>query len=305
MHSLLRLGTCFMFPALISACNSETPRDAVDVDFAAAGNPQLFLTGVVSTEMPEFAITFAPDGQELYFNRTDAARSELKIMVSRRDSRGWSPATLAPFSGQYRDVDPFLTADGKRLYFSSDRPRAGTEETSFSTWYVQRTASGWSGPIDPGPPLNSEATDIYVSAARDGTLVFNSQRDGTNRVYISREIDGAWLEPQALQFGSVESAGNPRISPNGDYIVMVMVQDDSAADLFYSCKTAAGWLEPVELAAGVNSAFADFAPALDDSGETLYFTSERPGVVGPQPAGVRPPGDIYEVARVAAGIQCD
>lgn len=33
--------------------------------------------------------------------------------------------------------------------------------------------------------------------------------------------------------------------------------------------------------------------------KTLYFTSERPGIVPTQEEGVRPPGDIYQVNLMA------
>ncbi|MEQ8205485.1 MAG: hypothetical protein RIA65_04860 [Woeseia sp.] len=278
---------------------------AAELKPTADNTPQLFLPGAVSSELPEFAVTFAPDGNEVYFNRTNAERTELKIYRSRKVGGRWSPPNVVSFSGEYRDVDPFITADGRRLYFSSNRPRKGTDGSSFSTWYVERTANGWSEPIDPGPPLNSNATDIYVTATRDGLLVFNSQRDGVNRVYTARETSGVWQDPQPLRFGSVESAGNPRISADGEYMLMVQVQERTGPDLFYSCKYDDGWREPVALPAIINSEFADFAPAIDPAGESLFFTSERPGMLGPQPAGVRPPGDIYKVSLAAVGIHCE
>lgn len=298
IHTVLVLAVPVLFIVYSAA-------QAAEHNAADANSSQLFLPGIVSSELPEFAVTFAPDGKEIYFNRTDEYRTELKIYSSRKLDGRWSIPTVVSFSGEHRDVDPFITADGKRLYFSSNRPRQGIVEASFSTWYVERTADGWSEPIDPGPPLNSTATDIYVTATRDGVLVFNSQRDGVNRVYTSREVEGTWQEPQPLQFGNVQSAGNPRISANGNYVLLVQVQEGTGPDLFYSCNYANGWREPVALSGSVNSAFADFAPAIDPADEYLLFTSERPGVVGPQPAGVRPPGDIYMISLTAAGIRCE
>jgi hypothetical protein len=72
----------------------------------------------------------------------------------------------------------------------------------------------------------------------------------------------------------------------------------------YSCRTGDGWSAPRTLPPPVNSARADFAPAIDVSGSTLYFTSERPGIVGIQPDSVRPPGDLYRIPFKDAGIDC-
>ncbi|MBL8958467.1 MAG: PD40 domain-containing protein, partial [Gemmatimonadetes bacterium] len=155
--------------------------------------------GVISTVAPEFATSVTADGRELFFNRASADRSVLTLMVSTRDPGGeWTAARTLPFSGSARDVDPFLSPDGRRLYFSSDRPRAGRSVASFSTWYVERTATGWSTPVDPGAPLNSDSTDIFVSMSRDGELVFSSTRDGVRRIYTTREANGAWVVPRLL-----------------------------------------------------------------------------------------------------------
>ena len=56
------------------------------------------------------------------------------------------------------------------------------------------------------------------------------------------------------------------------------------------------WSEFQNLGPKVNSPlYADFAPGLSKDDKILYFGSERPGIVGEQEEGVRPPGDIYWV----------
>jgi WD40-like Beta Propeller Repeat len=34
----------------------------------------------------------------------------------------WSRPEIAPFSGRYMDADPYVTSDGKQLFFISNRP---------------------------------------------------------------------------------------------------------------------------------------------------------------------------------------
>jgi hypothetical protein len=259
---------------------------------------------IISTDAPEFATTLTPDGGEIYFNRASADRNRLTIMTARRAADGtWSVPAVAPFSGTHRDVDPFVAPDGRRLYFSSDRPRAGGGEARFATWYVDRIGGGWSAPVDPGPPLNSIDGDVFVSIARDGLLLFTSSRLGASRVFSSRQVDGRWQTPAPVTFGSVAEVGNPAIAPSGRFVVLVRAPDGGSPDLFVSCRTADGWGEPREVS-GVNSPFADFAPFIDAGEQALYFTSERPGVAAPAEKGVRPPGDLYRIALDAAGIRC-
>lgn len=292
------LGAVTALGVSVPAGHAQSPSD---------GGPALalFARGIVSTNAPEFATTVTPDGREVYFNCASADRSQLRIMSARRHDDGtWSNPTVASFSGVHRDVDPFVTPDGRRLYFSSDRPRRPGGEARFATWFVERTATGWSAPVDPGTPLNSDAGDVFVSAARDGLLLFTSSRLGASRVFSSREVDGRWQPPAPVQFGAVVDAGNPAIAPSGRFVVMVPVVAGGAADLFVSCRRGTGWAEPRALAAAVNTPFAEFAPSIDAGERFLYFTSERPGIVGAAADGARPPGDIYRIGLAEAGIHC-
>src|SRR6185295_7118613 len=82
--------------------------------------PRLFAPGVLSTPADEFGGQFTADGRALFLNRS-VPRSQLyTIFLSRFLGDRWSAAEVAPFSGQWRDFDPVLSADGKRLFFISD-----------------------------------------------------------------------------------------------------------------------------------------------------------------------------------------
>lgn len=271
---------------------------------AVTAQPELVGRGTISTASPEFAIAFTPDGAEAYFTRTSAGRDTMVIMVSRRTADGWSAARAAPFSGRYVDVDPFITPDGRRLYFSSTRPRRGQQGTSFNTWYVERQGAEWGEPIDPGAPLNSDSTDIFVSLSSAGELALSSTRSGANRVYLARPTDGGWAEPTPVTFGATPGGGNPLLHPSGRAMVIVRAGPDDRADLFVSCRERNGsWGEPSRLPL-VNSRWAEFAPGFDPGARFLYFTSERPGV-SPAPAdGGRPPGDIYRIPIDDLGVAC-
>lgn len=202
---------------------------------------QPFAPGIVSTDAPEFATTFTPDGGEVYFNRASADRSMLTIMTSRRSGAGaWSTAIVAPFSGSYRDVDPFIATDGQRLYFSSDRPRVPDGPRVFATWFVERTASGWGPPIDAGSPLNSTAGDVFFTMARDGTAVFTSSRDGGSRTFTARLRDNRWSTPTPLIFGTTSEGGNPAIAPSGRFMIVVKSPAGGSPDLFLSCRSGEG-----------------------------------------------------------------
>ena len=77
--------------------------------------PSVFAPGIVSTRASELNAAFTPDGNEFYFTRRIDDRNTL--MAMRREDGVWSPPAVAGFSGTFSDVDPFITRDGRRLYF--------------------------------------------------------------------------------------------------------------------------------------------------------------------------------------------
>ena len=259
--------------------------------------PRLFGAGAISTELPEFSITFAPDGATAYFDRAAADRSKFSIMSSSFVAGAWQPAQPVSFStGEFRDADPFIAGD--RLYFSSNRPHGGA--TDFDTWYVTRQQASWSEPVHLDGAASGPGNELYVSIARDGTMYFQSDATGGGDIYRAPRVDAAAQPIDAID--TPESEGNPAISPDGTLLVFVSERAGGAggADLWASRFRDGAWTPPHDLAV-VNSPQADFAPSFSPDGRYLLFTSERPGVV-PAPASGRPPGDIYQIDVAALGI---
>lgn len=80
--------------------------------------PVLFAPGIVSTCREHSAAMFTPDGLEVYFGRLFPQ----EIVFMRQAGGGWTLPEVAPFSGVYDDLYPFLSADGRLVVFSSNRP---------------------------------------------------------------------------------------------------------------------------------------------------------------------------------------
>lgn len=63
-------------------------------------------------------------------------------LLTHRNQTGWSEPVIAPFSGKYRDADPYVSQDGKQLYFISDRPGEGKTKPDMDIWVMDVTESG-------------------------------------------------------------------------------------------------------------------------------------------------------------------
>jgi Tol biopolymer transport system component len=289
----------------------ETPDTGLfPAAFEATDSATLVAPGIVSTAAPEFAAAFTSDGSRLYFNRASSDRQEIMLLESHFAAGQWSEPQPAPFSGDHRDLDPFVTPDGSRLYFSSTRPRSeGREPGDFNTWYVQLTPDGWSEPVALEPPLNTESQEVFVSLDGAHNIFFASDRDGVQRIYRSRWMDGSYEPPELLQFdmNQQDGVGNPLVTPDGRMLIFVSdrVGGHGGADLYATCQLGGVWSPAVNLGPRVNSAYADFAPALTADGQHLVFTSERPGLVSALPPDVRPPGDLYYVRLADLDSPCE
>jgi Tol biopolymer transport system component len=282
----------------------------------ALEKPALFAPGEISTGDFESHPAFTPDGRELYFVKSNAVFTSWTIVTSRFEGGRWTTPTVAPFSGQYNDADPFITRDGRRLYFISNRPRAaGDTRKDMDIWYVDRTPAGWGVPVNPGTPVNSAASEWFPTLAADGTLYFGSGRDGgkgATDLYRAAVSNGTFAEPVNLgdAINTPADEYEPLIFPDQKLLVfMAMGRPDGLGDgdLYVSRFTDGAWTPAVNLGRPINTPALEISPYLTPDGRYLFFGSSRLTRVEPQGprtydqllAGLRGPGnglgDLYRV----------
>src|SRR5215217_4416785 len=126
----------------------------------ALSEPQVFGPGVLSTGDYDLNSAFTPDGKTIYFTKASPDFRSFTLVVSRFEKGKWSTPEVAPFSGQYSDADPFISPDGKHLYFCSNRPLTGnTPKKDYDIWVIDQSVSGWSQPRNLGAPINAEGNE--------------------------------------------------------------------------------------------------------------------------------------------------
>lgn len=257
--------------------------------------PALFAKDVISSPLEEYRISFAPDGRTIYFARSRAffpVSRQSAILTSQWQNGTWSEPQTAPFSGRWADIDPFVTPDGRRIYFSSIRPVDGEERTDSDLWYVERRGSGWSEAIHVSG-VNSRHDELYPSLAPDGTLYFGSDRpDGRGGwdIWKAAPAGGGFGTPVNLHdLNSSQWEFNPAISPDGRYLVFTSIgrtENIGMGDLFVSWSNGPTWSVPVHLNPWANSPADDYHPSFSPDGQLLYFIRRQNPATG---------GDIYAV----------
>jgi dipeptidyl aminopeptidase/acylaminoacyl peptidase len=215
----------------------------------------------------------------LVFARSEADFQQARIMIAEKKNGRWSEPKPIGFTDQrYSDTDPWLTPDGRTLYFISNRPTAGEpDKKDIDIWRASRTAGGWSAPEHLGPAVNSKGPELGVEF-RDGILYFSSVRKGGKGgldIYTSRLGRDGFEAPQPMgaPFNTAESDSDFTLSPDGQ--TAAFWRGGPGGTIHIARRTTEGWSAPVPLPAAINHGPFNFTPAFSRDGKRLWFASTK------------------------------
>lgn len=245
--------------------------------------PTVFAPGVISAGDYDSHPAFTPDGRTLYFVRSAPNFRFHAILVSHYENGRWSEPTVAPFSGQYADADPFITVDGARFFFVSKRPRDSKPSEDFDIYVMERQADGWSKPRNLGAPVNSTEDEVYPTVAADGTLYFGSERKGgygEADLYRARRSGDGYAAPENLgaAINTAHADYEPYIAPDQSFLIfMACARPDSLGqcDLYLSRNQNGAWTPPRNLGPKINSEGTEYSPKLSPDGRYFFWASAR------------------------------
>lgn len=244
-------------------------------------SPQVFGEGTISSWDFEFNAAFTTDGKTIYFSKALLPDwRKLSVVYSTFDGKTWSKPQLASFSGQYRDADPIITADGTRLIFISDRPSPIEKKpTDYHFWYVEKTANGWSEAKHLGGDFYKETPNpVYPAISRSGNIYYCYSDGKDSEIYVVKNQNGKYGMPEKLSFNSPTQRDiDPAIAPDESFVVFTSSTRKGVGgnDLWVSFNDNGKWSEPVNLGNIVNSSGNEGQASLSQDGKTLYFSTIR------------------------------
>lgn len=271
--------TLYLLLAFASAAHAAASDGAI---------PTIFAPDRIAGTADDGAAAFTPDGATVYFMRgTDS----FTLMESHRVGGHWSTPEVAPFSGQWRDLDPAMAPDGSYLLFVSNRPsepggqpldavHAGKRRAGqgMNLWRVDRTASGWGVPVRLPDSVNTCSMTFAPSIAADGNVYFIGCAAGDDlRLQRSTYRNGRYQAPVAVPIGDADmQIRDPAIAPDGSFMVVsIRHQAQQPYRLAIAFRAADGWSTPLDLGDTVNGGKHSMGAQLGPDHRTLYFYSDR------------------------------
>ncbi|MBD3868792.1 MAG: PD40 domain-containing protein [Acidobacteria bacterium] len=202
---ILIAALLLILPLAGCACDPETvevtpPSGPFLGQTIPGGEPVLFAPGIISTGM-----------------------YERDVAMVRQQDGVWTEPEIASFSQDPAvfDFEPFITADGSKMYFLSTRAPEGQDPKPGwghqNIWVMDREGDTWSEAREVGPPVNSDEGEFYPSLTTDGTLYFTrGLADGRSLVFRSPMVGGVYAEPEQLpeEVNSVDMQFNAFIAPD-------------------------------------------------------------------------------------------
>ncbi|WP_462317933.1 TolB family protein [Marinilabilia sp.] len=270
---------------------SQTYHDSPS-DFFFSGKveaqPLMMSPGFISSGMNECGGTLGKDKDEFYYWLKKEGVFSV-ILATRFVDGFWTYPEVEPFSGKYMDASPFLSPDGRFLYFTSNRPEYdGDGIANWNIWRCARSANDKWGTPQLMEFSNPNGNEISVSLDRDGNIYFCADYESETitletdhlDIYFAPLLDnGNWGDVVKLgpEINTPGVEQTPAISPDGKCLVYSSARPggEGTADLYVSFKENDSWTPGQNLGKGVNSSAYEHCPVFTADGNLLLFTSTR------------------------------
>lgn len=247
--------------------------------------PELFAPGIISTNNTEWTLTFTPDGSEAYFTIQGINGYNHLICIKSVNGK-WQKPELASFANSDHNADPFISPDGEKLFFWSNRPEKPSEESGDNSdiWFVEREGKGWGKPVRLDSTINTKHWQIFPTVAQNGNLYFSCNypdSKGGFDIYKSEFKNEKYSQPVNLG-DSINMSGleqEPFIAPDESYLIFGSDRHAPKTnnwDLYISFKTKDGnWTKAKNMGNKINSSAMDQAAIVTSDGKYLFFSSKR------------------------------
>lgn len=241
------------------------------------------LKGGVNSEYHDAFATFSADGQTMYFTRTNQFKGKikktatneanLKILKAVLLEGEWTNIEEFPYnSDEYSNGHPALSPDGKKLYFSSDRPGGfGQTDLYVCNW----NGTSWDEPKNLGASINTAGREMMPNMGFNDKLYFSSDGHagmGGLDIFTSKLSGESWSTPVNVKSPINSSKDDFNFNLDADGKVGNLSSTRSGADKLYEVI----YKDPIILA---EICVKDKTSKEDFVGAMVYAMNKETGVI--------------------------
>tara|TARA_R110002096_G_scaffold389724_2_gene584164 strand:- start:1038 stop:1973 length:936 start_codon:yes stop_codon:yes gene_type:complete len=266
----------------ISSCKeSKISNLTLLSDQIPTDTPLVFGDGIISTDNFEFAITFTPEMDEIYFTRRKPEDDNEIYAMKFVDGKWSNPESAFFTTTEGWDFEPHINPKGDKLYFGSIRPLNDTlKPPGLYQWYSKREANGWSKPIPLEKPFVDRSIIMYLTSSENGNLYFTTGEKGDKPedwvIYNSIKEEGQYKNINRMG-SEINSSGkwiaHSYIAPDESYMIYDFKSDlgFGESDLYISFNNNGHWTQPYNMGPKINTDETEMAASVSPDGKYLFF----------------------------------
>lgn len=169
-------------------------------------SPPVSLASSINTPDNEGTASLSADGRMLVFTACQGRKGfgSCDLYISRKTGKEWSaPENLgSTVNTRYYESQPSLSADGRKLYFISDRPGGKGRR---DIWRSDLDSEGnWREPVNIGEPINTAFNEASPFIHANGQSLFFASEGhvglGGYDLFVSDSSGTGWSNPTNLGY---------------------------------------------------------------------------------------------------------
>ncbi|MCX6216085.1 OmpA family protein [Spirosoma sp.] len=215
LSSVLQTTPSQYFPVLtadeqtivFTALKPEGDEDLMTATFnGETWSPPVSLAASINTPENEGTASLSADGRTLVFTACQGRKGfgSCDLYVSRKTGNDWSsPDNLGPaINTRYYESQPALSADGRQLYFVSDRPGGKGRRDIWRS--ALGTDGNWTEPVNLGEPVNTSGNEASPFLHANGQSLFFASEGhiglGGYDLFVADNGPAGWSTPANLGY---------------------------------------------------------------------------------------------------------
>jgi hypothetical protein len=264
-------------------CDGAT--DGEDLDCggdAPFGDPDL-VDELSDTGANDRHPSLTDDLREIYFSSDRAGGAgATDIWMASRDDPGdpWdAPVVVAELNSSSSEEHPEISADGRTIYFASNRPGGFGNRDIYSSTRADRDEP-WETPVQV-PELSTGSRDLAPAQNAAGlamVLQNDSKGSGDLLLTVRASTSDPWGAPNPIDELNTSSVENGPFLRAGDLVIYFDSRRTGGGDLFVATRDAD--TDPFDSAlplGNLNTIALEESPWLDPTRTIIYFSSNRSG----------------------------